>query len=199
MTEVETVDPEVARGRSRRGDGLSSAHVARSFYTTMNGGPKVHGHNPVTGTTRPEALTSGDRRRRGPRLARIIADDAGRPLTRSASKPSVARPCRGPDPGHRTAGGIEENSGAPHSDRVRAIVRMPWRNKGDGTPPACARVVAGRGRGLYRLRCCGGVGPVLTSRPSVTCSNAPRAGSAARTRRSVSTTSGTARVGIRTP
>lgn len=136
QTEVETVIQKWLAA------GLAEATVYHrrtslgSFYTTTNGGPKAHGHNPVTGTTRPEHYQPVDRSVPMPTLARIIETmPAVRYVKKGITQPSVARLVAAVIQATGIPPGELEKLRHPHFDRVRAIVRMPWRDKGAGTPP----------------------------------------------------------------
>ena len=137
QTEVETVIQKWLAA------GLAEATVYHrrtslgSFYTTMNGGPKARGgHNPVTGTTRPEHYQPVDRSVPMPTLARIIETmPAVRYVKKGITQPSVARLVAAVIQATGIPPGELEKLRRPHFDRVRAIVRMPWRDKGAGTPP----------------------------------------------------------------
>ena len=200
QTEVETVIQKWLAA------GLAEATVYHrrtslgSFYTTTNGGPKAHGHNPVTGTTRPEHYQPVDRLSAHAHARPHHRDDAGRPLRQERHHAAVGRaPRRSRDPGHwHPAGGIGETPAPPLRSRPRdcadAVARQRRRNAA-ARPRSCRRK-GSRPSSRSMLRMHGGGS---ASRPLVTRSSGPRAGSAARTRRSASTTSGTASGRIRTP
>jgi integrase len=104
-----------------------------SFFTVMNG--RTQTHNPVTGTTRPDHYRPVDRSVPFATLERILAampDE--RRIAPGIRRPSFAK--------LRVA--VILHTGIPpaellklhrhHFDRQAAIVRMPWRDKGAGTP-----------------------------------------------------------------
>jgi integrase len=136
QTEVETVIQQWLAA------GLAPATVYHrrtafgSFYTTMNGGQKAPGHNPVTGTTRPAHYQPVDRSVPMPTLARIVASMAtDRYVRPGIRKPSLARLVAALIQATGIPPGELHKLRRPHFDRERAIVRMPWRDKGAGTPP----------------------------------------------------------------
>jgi integrase len=104
-----------------------------SFYVVMNG--EAGGSNPVTGTTRPDHYRPVDRSVPFGTLAQILeAMPAARVIAKGIRRPSFAR--------LRVA--VILHTGIPpaelmklrasHFDRTAGIVRMPWRDKGAGTP-----------------------------------------------------------------
>jgi integrase len=104
-----------------------------SFYVAMNG--TGGGHNPVTGTTRPAHYRPVDRSVPFATLERILeAMPTERRVAKGISRPSFSK--------LRVA--VILHTGIPpaelmklrahHFDRVAGIVRMPWRDKGAGTP-----------------------------------------------------------------
>ena len=165
-----------------------------------------------TAARRHTAITRSPARRGQSTISRSIArcpcpdarphhrDDAGRPLRQE--RHHAARRSRASVAAVIQATGIPPAElmklRHPHFDREQAIVRMPWRDKGAGTPPTSAscRRKGSRPSSRSMLRMHGGGS---ASRPLVTRSSGPRAGSAAPTRRSASMTSGTASGRIRTP
>jgi integrase len=104
-----------------------------SFYVAMNG--KGGGHNPVTGTTRPAHYRPVDRSVPFGTLECILeAMPTERRVAKGIRRPSFSK--------LRVA--VILHTGIPpaelmklrahHFDRVAGIMRMPWRDKGAGTP-----------------------------------------------------------------
>jgi len=116
----------------------------RSFFVMMNG---AEGYNPVTGTTKPKHWLPTDRSVDFATLQRIIDTMPRERSTRPGLRePSLAR----------LRARVLLHTGMPpgellklrpqHFDREAARLRMPWRDKGQGTPayvlPLSAEAVA---------------------------------------------------------
>jgi integrase len=119
--------------------GLSSVTVyhrrtaLRSFFVMMNG---ADGYNAVTGTTKPAHWHPIDRSVDYPTLARIVdAMPDERFVKRGIRRPSVAKLAvralwhTGMPPAELMK--LRRSHFEPHATRMR----MPWRDKGEGTPP----------------------------------------------------------------
>jgi len=144
-----------------------------SFYVTMNG--DTPGHNPVTGTTRPDHYRPVDRSVPFATLERILAAmPAERRIANGIRQPSFGR-LRAAVILHTGIPPAElMKLGAHHFDRVAAIVKMPWRDKGGGTP-AHTRQLSPEGVAAFvALDAAGAWGPFAAERLSTSFKRAAR-------------------------
>lgn len=144
-----------------------------SFYVVMNG--DAGGHNPVTGTTRPDHYRPVDRSVPFATLERILeAMPAERQIAKGIRQPSFAR--------LRVA--VILHTGIPPAelmklsahlfDRKGAFVRMPWRDKGGGTPAHTRELSAAGVAAFVALDAAGAWGPFAAERLSTSFKRAAR-------------------------
>ena len=155
--------------------GLAAATVYHRRTALGSCCETLGGHNPVLGTTRPAHYRPVDRSIPFETIQRIIAAmPAQRMLAKGITTPSLSRlrvaviAATGIPPGEL------RKLQAHHFDRDQAIVRMPWREKGAGTPAHIRELTATGVAAFVALDAAHGWGDFAEERLSVSFKRAAR-------------------------